>query len=365
MIDLVPLIDTIGENGAALAGGAVLGLVFGIAAQRSAFCTRSAVTGLFTSDRRAAAVWLAGFAAAIVAVQWLIGNGSVDVAETRFFSTAQSLSGALIGGGLFGLGMVLARGCVSRHLVLAAGGNIRALVTTLVIAGTGLATYSGFLVPARDAIGGLWNTAAIGGNDLLAHAGLGQGAGIAIGAALAIAALALAIAARASAWRILGGVAVGLAVAGGWYFTYTLSLQVFEPIQAESLSFIRPLATTGELATGAAEGFGLDQGVLIGTLAGAFLAAVAFGEFRLSGFRDTGAAAAWRYPAGGALMGFGGILAVGCTIGAGFTGGAVLAVSALAGLGAMVASAALAHRVIDVPAGAGRSAASAVAQPAE
>ena len=152
MIDLVPLIDTLGENGAALAGGAVLGLVFGIAAQRSAFCTRSAVIGLFGTDRRAAAIWLAGFAAAILAVQWLIGNGSVDVAETRFFSTAQSLSGALIGGGFFGLGMVLARGCVSRHLVLAAGGNIRALVTTLVIALTGLATYSGVLVPARDAI---------------------------------------------------------------------------------------------------------------------------------------------------------------------------------------------------------------------
>ena len=364
MIDLVPLIDTVGENGAALAGGVALGLVFGIAAQRSAFCTRSAVIGLFGKDRRASAVWLAGFATALLAVQLLIWRGTVDVAETRFFSTAQSLSGALIGGGLFGLGMVLARGCVSRHLVLAAGGNLRALVTTLVIAAAGLATYSGLLVPARDAIGGLWNTAAIGGNDLLAHAGLAQGAGPAIGAVLVLSAAGLAIAARASVWRVLGGVAVGLAVAGGWYFTYVLSLQVFEPIQAESLSFIRPLATTGELASGASEGYRLDQGVLIGTLAGAFLAALLFGEFRLSGFRDPGAAAAWRYPAGGALMGFGGILAVGCTVGAGFTGGAVLAVSALAGLGAMAGSAALAHRFIDATAQTGQLARTAV-QPAE
>ncbi|PHP66312.1 hypothetical protein CSC94_14615 [Zhengella mangrovi] len=349
-MDLVPLIDALGENGAALAGGAALGLLFGIAAQRSAFCTRSAVIGLMTGERRAAAIWLAGFATAVLGVQWLLWNGTVDVTETRFFSTAQSLSGALIGGGLFGLGMVLARGCVSRHMVLAASGNIRALVTLAFIAVTGLATYSGLLVPARDSIGGLWSTAAIGGNDLLAHGGLTQGAGVVIGLALAAGALALAVTARASLWRLAGGIAVGLAIVGGWYFTYDLSLQVFEPIQAESLSFIRPLATTGELATGASDGFGLDQGVLIGALAGAFLAALAFRDFRFAGFGDAGAAAAWRYPLGGVLMGFGGILAVGCTIGAGFTGGAVLAVSSLAGLAAMVGSAALAHAIIDAPA---------------
>jgi hypothetical protein len=62
---------------------------------------------------------------------------------------------------------------------------------------------------------------------------------------------------------------IGLTVAAGWYFTWQLSTQVFEPIQAESLSFIRPLATTGELALGS--GFaGLDQGVLIGAVLGAF-----------------------------------------------------------------------------------------------
>ena len=364
MIDLVPLIDTLGENGAALAGGAALGLIFGIAAQRSAFCTRSAVLGLVNgTGLKPLATWATGFAAAILGVQLLLWAGLIDVAETRFFSTAQSLSGALIGGALFGLGMVLARGCVSRHLVLASSGNLRAAVTILIIAATGLATYSGILVPLRDSIGALASTADIGGNDLLAQAGLPQGAGVVAGLVLAAIALSLVFVARLSPARALGGLLVGLAVVGGWYFTHALSTQVFEPIQAESLSFIRPLATTSELAAGGEEaGFGLDQGVLLGTIAGALLAALLSGTFRIEGFRTAGAAPLWRYVSGAVLMGFGGILAVGCTIGAGFTGGSVLAISSLAGLASMIGAAAISGRLLD---GKAASPAPAVLAPAE
>ncbi|MEH6718728.1 MAG: YeeE/YedE thiosulfate transporter family protein [Aurantimonas endophytica] len=347
-MDFIPLIDSIGENATALVGGIVIGGLFGFFAQRSAFCTRSAVLDLTRRrDYAALATWAAGFAAAVLGVQLLLNYGYLDVRDTRFFSTAQSLSGALIGGTLFGVGMVLARGCVSRMLILAASGNLRALYVTLVIAIVGYATYAGLLVPLRDAAGGLWSTAAIGGNDVLAHAGLGQAAGLVVGGLLALAALAIAFAVRASAWRVLGGIGVGASVVAGWYFTYTLSLQVFEPIQAESLSYIRPLATTSALAISPDAFAGLDQGVLIGTLVAAFLAAVAFREFRVVTFSEPGTPSILRYTAGAALMGFGGILAVGCTIGAGLTGGSVLAVSSLVGLGSMIAGAAVADRFVD------------------
>src|SRR5690606_28745792 len=125
------------------------------------------------------------------------------------------------------------------------------------------------------------------------------------------------------------------------------SQQVFEPIQAESLSFIRPLATTGEIAIGSDTIAGLDQGVLLGVLAGAFLAAFLFREFRVVTFSEPGAPSILRYTIGAALMGFGGILAVGCTIGAGFTGGSVLALSSIIALAAMMTSAAIADRVVD------------------
>ncbi|WP_157015714.1 YeeE/YedE family protein [Mesorhizobium xinjiangense] len=347
-MDLVPLIERFGEPGAAALGGAAIALAFGFFAQRSAFCTRSAVLDIVRGrDLKALATWSAGFAAAVLSVQLLLTFGQLDVVETRFFSTAQSLSGALIGGALFGLGMVLTRGCISRLLVLSATGNLRALYGSIIVGVVGLATYSGVLVPLRDALGGLWSTAQIGGNDILAHAGLGQGAGVVVGLVLAFGALALSLRSGLSPWRNLGGVGVGLTVAAGWWFTYTLSLQVFEPIQAESLSFIRPLATTGELAIGNGAVASLDQGVLAGVLIGAFVAAVLFRDFRVVTFSDPGAPSVLRYTAGAALMGFGGILAVGCTVGAGLTGGSVLALSSIVGLAAMVTSAAIADRVVD------------------
>ena len=104
-------------------------------------------------------------------------------------------------------------------------------------------------------------------------------------------------------------------------------------------------ATTGELAL--ESGFaGLDQGVLLGAVIGAFVAALLSGEFRISTFSEPGVPSIWRYVAGSVLMGFGGILAVGCTIGAGLTGGSVLAVSSLLGLASMITGAALTQLVL-------------------
>jgi uncharacterized protein len=346
-MDLVPFFDSYGEAGTALLGGAVLGLLFGFFAQRTAFCTRSAVLD-FTrrTGLTAFATWLAGFAVAILGVQLLVWSGRVDVAETRFFSTAQSLSGALIGGLVFGVGMVLARGCVSRLLVLGASGNLRALFSVLVIAATGYATYAGLLVPLRDAVGGLMSTQATGGNDILALISQPQVVGVVIGAILLAASLFVAFRAKISALRYVGGALVGATIVGGWYFTYQMSIQVFEPVQAESLSFIRPLATTVVYATESDALFGFDQGILAGILVGAFLAAVAFRQFRIATFSEPNTPSVLRYAAGSVLMGFGGILAVGCTIGAGFTGGSVLALSSLIGLASMIAGAAVTDLVL-------------------
>ncbi|MFN4271216.1 MAG: YeeE/YedE family protein [Aliihoeflea sp.] len=347
-MDFLPLIDLLDENGAAIAGGAAIGLVFGLLAQRSAFCTRTAVLDLARGRGLvAAATWALGFAVALLAVQFMVWRGDLLLSETRFLATPQSLSGALIGGLLFGVGMALARGCVSRLVVLTGTGNLRALFCLTVVAFIGMATLTGFLVPARDPVAALWNTAAIGGNDILGHFRLGALAGVVIGAVALAGAVLLAFAARISFWRAIGGVGIGLCVAVGWYFTYHLSAQLFDPIPVESLSFVRPVATTGALLVDWSLVPRMDQGLFAGVVAGALVGALIGGDFRIQTFSEPGTPSIFRYAAGAALMGFGGVLAGGCTVGAGLSGGSILVVTALMALAAMAVGAIITDRIVD------------------
>lgn len=350
-MDFVPLIDAIGEPAAFAAVGLALGLVFGAIAERTGFCTRSAALEL--SDRNAGRMlplWLVAFASAVLATQILVFIGLVDLSDTRFFGTAQSLSGAVVGGAVFGAGMVLARGCASRLLVLGASGNLRAVFSVAIIAATAWATYQGPLVPVRNAVGGLLMTSSIGSNDLAVAAGTGAKTGLVIGVILAVLAIAVAISRRLSPLRAVAGIALGTLIPAGWYLTYQFSLQVFDPVQPDSLSFMRPLANTLNYAVsgGDASFLSMDVGLFAGTVAGAAAASLLAGSFRIRTFAEPGTPHWLRYVAGGVLMGFGGILAVGCTIGAGFTGGAVLAVSSLVALASMILSAIVTDRLLDM-----------------
>lgn len=343
MPDLVPLIDAIGEEQTLALGAFVLAFIFGALAQRSGFCTRSAVLEL--TDRKpgsALATWLAAFGAAILLVQGVIMSGLVFAGESRFFATAQSLSGPLLGGAMFGIGMALARGCTSRLMVLGAVGNLRALTAIGVMALVAYATTGGFLAPAREAIAGLVSTNAIGGNDLTAIIGAGTALGMTIGGGILLFALLLTLTQNVSKLKLAAGALIGAVIAGGWIFTSALSTQVFEPIGVESLSFIRPSTSVVEqFSTEAGTFFTFDIGIITGIFSGAFLAALVFGNFRIERFSDAGAPHFLRYVLGGALMGFGGIVAVGCTVGAGFTGGSVLAISSLLGLVSMMIAGAI------------------------
>ena len=123
------LIDRFGEPGLLAAGGLVVGLAFGSLAQHSKFCLRSAViefSGGSLSTK--VAIWLLTFSAAVAATQAAIVWGLLDVTDAHQLAARGSLSGAVIGGLMFGAGMILARGCAARLLVLSATGNLRALV---------------------------------------------------------------------------------------------------------------------------------------------------------------------------------------------------------------------------------------------
>jgi uncharacterized membrane protein YedE/YeeE len=147
------LLDRFGDGTVLLMAGLVTGLLFGVAAQRSQFCLRASTVELARGQiGPRMSIWLIVFATALASTQALILSGVLNVSDSRQLSGAGSMSGAIIGGVMFGVGMVLARGCASRLLVLSATGNLRALVTGLMLDAGGAIGAERVLAPAREAI---------------------------------------------------------------------------------------------------------------------------------------------------------------------------------------------------------------------
>ncbi|MDX1781030.1 MAG: YeeE/YedE family protein [Thalassovita sp.] len=304
----------------AVYAGLILGAAYGILAQVSRFCFRRAIVG---KDRRqAAGVWLTALALAILGTQFAVLNGWISFDDHRFMAADLPVASIAVGGLLFGAGMVLTRGCASRLTVLSGSGNLRAASVLIVFAVTAHATLKGILSPLRTALGSYTlplDSAAL------------PGAGPILEVVLAIILLAYAVrsGARASDLVLAGG--IGLIAASGWVVTGFVLYDDFDPIAQESLSFTLPAAETlfwGIASSSIAPTFG--TGLLGGVIAGAALSALIRGEFRWQSFetpRQTG-----RYLAGAVLMGIGGVLAGGCTVGAGLSGVPTLSIAAILAL---------------------------------
>ena len=142
-LGLETLIERFGENGTLVLAGLVIGLAFGFLAQRSRFCLRSAVIEFARNQAGGKlTVWLFAFASAVLATQLLVLAGAFDARDARQIASRGSLSGAAIGGALFGSGMILVRGGSSRLLVLAAQGKLRSMISGLVFAVTAQAAWT-------------------------------------------------------------------------------------------------------------------------------------------------------------------------------------------------------------------------------
>ncbi len=341
------LSDWLGEPIVLAGGGLVIGLMFGALAQRSRFCLRAAViefSGGALSNK--VAVWLLTFSAAVAGTQAAIVWGLLNVTEVRQLATRGSLSGSIIGGLVFGCGMILARGCASRLLVLSATGNLRALVAGLILTVTAQASLRGALSPAREMLSRLWTVDGGPDRNLLSVINAGPWFGLLLGAALLVFALFLARRSRIGTAVAVSAIGVGLAVCAGWLFTYSFAQQSFSLIAVKSISFTGPSADTlMGLINSPTLPLGFDVGLVPGVFAGSLFAALLAGEWKLQGFHD--GQSMGRYMVGAILMGFGGMLAGGCAVGAGVTGGAIFAVTAWMALGAMWAGALVTHYVVD------------------
>ncbi|MCW5635457.1 MAG: YeeE/YedE family protein [Rubrivivax sp.] len=344
---LESIVESVGVHRVLLAGGLGLGVAFGFLAQRSRFCLRSAVIEFARRHGGGKlTVWLFAFAASLIGTQALVLAGAFDSSQARQIAMRGSLSGAAVGGALFGVGMILARGCASRLLVLAAQGNLRSVLSGLVFAVVAQASWSGLLAPQRLAISEWWTIDGGGARDLIAGTGIGHMGALAFGAVWLAAALWWARRQRVPAWGWGGALGVGLVVAGAWGFTQAVALASFDPVGVHSLTFAGPSAEVlTHVLFAPDKPVGFDVGLVVGVFAGSFLAAALFGELKLEGFHS--GASMRRYLVGAVLMGFGAMLAGGCAVGAGLSGASVFTVTAWVTLACMWAAAALTDRLLD------------------
>jgi len=319
--------------------GAGLGLAFGILAQRTAFCLRRAIVG-DPADRSAAqGVWAIALAVALIGTATVLGLGLIDLNGHRLMSSQLPILAIVLGGLLFGIGMVLTRGCASRLTVLAGTGNLRALTVLIVFAAVAHAAIKGALAPIRTSLGAY--TVDLGGVSSLAA----LPGGVLLWSAVGATAL-LFVVARSAArpLYLAGGALIGALAPLGWLATGWLLKDEFDPIPAESIALTSAGAETlfWWVASSAIQPtFGV--GFLAGVVGGSFLASLLSGEFKVVGFTE--ATPTGRYLAGGALMGLGGVLAGGCTIGAGLAGVGTLSVAAILALASIVAGAVLVQAV--------------------
>lgn len=332
---MTALIDHFGDNTVLALAGLLVGLAFGALAQQSKFCLRAGVIEFAHGTLGPkVAIWVLAFSAAVATTQLAILNGWLDVAEARQLASRGSISGAVIGGVMFGCGMILARGCASRLLVLSGTGNLRALVSGLILTIVAQASLRGVLSPAREELALLWTVEGGTSRNVLTAIGAGPRLGLLLGIIWLAVGVWIAHRNRLRWKPLLTAIGVGLTVAAGWIITYALTQLTFEPTRITSVSFTGPSADTlMGLINSRSIPLGFDVGLVPGVFAGSLVAALATREFALQGFE--GGASMVRYIIGAALMGFGGMLAGGCAVGAGVTGCAIFALTGWIALPAM------------------------------
>ena len=341
----------------------VVALVFGAAAQWSRVCLPGGLReAVIQHDLSRVAVYVVAVGAAIIATGLMQFLSGVNLDDTKppYRSEQFAWGRYLIGGFIFGVGMVMTRGCPARNLVKLGQGNLQSIPVLIVMALTAYAMtrtslYADWFMPW---VGGM--SINLGTHQDLASL-FGAGAGMNLVFALVIGALFLLIASRwlspakgAMAW--LGAIIVGAMVAAAYYVTAgSLGQQAIEAaalmdsppegLGAQSFTFSAPLGDVVHYLSHPTHTAAITFGVVavVGVLVGALVSAVARREFNVLPF---GNLREWITTLTGAVLaGVGSVLAMGCTVGHGFSGVATLALGSFLALAAIVAGGVTAHKL--------------------
>lgn len=311
------------------------GILLGFVARANHFCTMSALERMwYADDSRGVRTWMLAAATAMIATQSLQALGMVDTQSSFYIHSSFAWVGAITGGLAFGIGMALVGTCSFGALVRLGGGSLRSLIVLIVLGLAAMSAQKGLVAQARVALSDnhAIDLSEMGGQSIGALASWWSGHDLTLTIAL-VAGLAMLCwifserRYRSHTGSILTGLTIGLIITFGWWATTYAGEHSFEVVQIEAGSFVVPVADTILHAitfTGVVPDYGV--GLVLGVIGGAAACAAWKRDVRWEACDD--ARELGRHIAGGALMGFGGVFAMGCTIGQGVTGVSALAISA-------------------------------------
>ena len=342
-----------------------LSVLFGAIAQRTHFCTMGAVADIVNiGDWSRMRMWVLAIGVAMLGFNAMVAAGWLDAGKSFYTVPRLTWLSAIVGGALFGFGMVLASGCGSKTLVRVGGGNLKSLVVFVVLGVAAFATLRGITGVLRVNTVDRQVIELAGTQDLPSIAARSFGlakdqAALWLGALIGGAAVLWAVARREgrSADVLLGGIGIGAVIAAMWWVSGSLGYVAEDPNtlqeafvatnsqRMESLSFVAPIAYTLDwLLFFSDKSKLLTIGIVstVGVVVGSALWAFASRSFRWEGFanaEDTG-----NHLVGAVLMGVGGVTALGCTVGQGLSGVSTLAIGSFIALAAIIGGAVLGVR---------------------
>ena len=365
-----------------------LALVMGAVVNKTNFCTMGAVSDAVNmGDYGRIRAWLLAIAVAAIGVTVLEIQGMARPGEAfpPYRGGQLLLAENILGGLLFGIGMTLASGCGNKTLIRIGGGNIKSIFVLLIIAAIAYFMTNPFPGSDKTLMSVFFYdwirpiSINLGdGQDLGTLIGGSEGAAttrMLIAGVLGLALLVFAFKSadfRASFDNVFAGLMVGLAIVGAWYITSnagvtadgeTLSLSGYyeqwdmlaeseegkpaqgRPLGAQSFTFINPMGQTLGYVVGGFNSSLLTFGImaLLGVIAGSLLWSIISRSFRIEWFNSF--SDFLYHIIGAVLMGFGGVLAMGCTIGQAITGVSTLAVGSFLTFGAIVLGSALTMKI--------------------
>ena len=347
-------------------GGFALAFIFGAVANKTNFCTMGAISDVVNMGHWGRMrMWLLTIAVAMIGSNLLYYFGLVDLSKSIYLRPALPWLSLLLGGLMFGVGMTIAAGCTNKNLLRLGAGSLRSLVVLVFLSISAYMTLKGlfgqwrssYLDPVTIDLNTLGLSTQSLSSVLAKLTGLPEKTALLGSVAVTGMGLLLFVFQnkrfRTNLSQVLGAVVLGLLVVGAWYLTghigYGENPETLETVYfatashtLESLSFVAPTAYSLELLmlwTDKSLHLSFGVATVLGVVLGSFAYAVFTRQFRWEGFASMEDLRTQLF--GAVLMGFGGVTAMGCTIGQGLSGVSTLALGSFIALAGIVAGAVL------------------------